>query len=200
MRYFTSDWHIGHRNILSLGDGRPFSSLEEMHSTLLKKAREVVGPEDEFYVLGDIALGNFEESLKVLEQFPGRKFLVPGNHDKIFPKLNSQSRIERFRPMYESAGFEVLGLSEVLDFEVDGETVKVRLAHMPYSSERYSAREDRLAFARPFDDGLWLIHGHTHSSSKESENSREIHVGVDANDWAPVSEETIIDRLRKRVS
>jgi len=196
MKFFSSDFHINHARILELGDGRPFKDLAEMHATLLKNAWENVGPEDEFYNLGDIALGNFDESLKIIAAFPGKKYLVPGNHDKIFPNLNNESRIARFKPMYEDAGYEVLDLHPLLKLDLDGEEIEVRLSHVPYSPERYSGRSDKLAFARPEDDGKWLIHGHTHSSEKVSEHPREIHVGVDANNWTPVSEVEILNRIR----
>ncbi len=199
MRFFTSDWHVGHQNILHLGAGRPFRDLAHMHSTLLKNAWETMGPEDELYHLGDIAMGTFEDSLKVIAAFPGKKYLVPGNHDKIFPKLNTETRIARFLPMYEDAGYEVLELHPTITMIVNGEPLEVRLSHVPYSPERYEGRRDKLAFARPEDDGKWLIHGHTHSDEKVSEHPREIHVGVDANDWAPVSELEIIRRIEKGI-
>lgn len=198
MKFFTSDTHFGHARILELGAGRPFKNLAHMHSIILKNAWAKVGPEDDLYHLGDAALGNFDESLKVLAAMPGRrKFLIPGNHDKIFPRLNTVTRIARFAPMYESAGFEILELHPLITLDADGEPIEVRLSHVPYSPERYSGREDKLAFARPVDDGKWLIHGHTHSSEKASEHPREIHVGVDANNWTPVSELEIIERIRQ---
>lgn len=197
MRYFTSDLHIGHQNILVLGNGRPFTDLAHMHSVIFKNAWNTVGVEDEFYLLGDIAMGNFEESIKFISSLPGKKFLVPGNHDKIFPRLNTESRIARFKPIYEEAGLTVLPLWHEIDIEVDGVVHRVRLSHVPASPERYEGRADKLAFARPLDDGKFLIHGHTHASEKFSDNPREIHVGVDANDFTPVSEEAIKARMRE---
>lgn len=197
MRYFSSDFHLGHTNILVLGDGRPFRDLAHMHSVIFKNAWDTVGVDDEFYLLGDIAMGNFEETLKIVAALPGKKFLVPGNHDKIFPKLNTATRIERFKPLYEAAGLTVLPLWHEIDVELDGVVHRVRLSHVPSSPERYGGRSDKLAFARPMDDGKFLIHGHTHASEKFSENPREIHVGVDANDWAPVSEDSIKARMRE---
>ncbi len=196
MKYFTSDYHIGHQRILELGDGRPFESLAHMHSTLMERAWETVGPDDEFYLLGDMAMGNFDESLRFLSWLPGHKFLVPGNHDKIFPKLNSASRIERFTPLYEEAGLTVLSLHSELTLADEAGDVEVLLSHVPYTPERFNGRADKLAFARPADEGKWLIHGHTHSAEKASEHPREIHVGVDANDWTPVSEASILARIR----
>jgi len=196
MRFFTSDLHVGHTNILKLGEGRPFEDLAHMHSTFMKNFWEIVTPEDDLYFLGDIAMGNFEESIKFIEGLPGRKFLVPGNHDKIFPKLNTETRIARFRPMYEAAGLTILPLWHEIEIEVDDVVHTVRLSHVPSSPERYPGRADKLAFARPLDDGKFLIHGHIHSKDKVSENPRELHVGVDANNWSPVSEDEIRERMR----
>ena len=36
MTFFTSDLHLGHRNIIRLC-GRPFASLEEMDETLIRR-------------------------------------------------------------------------------------------------------------------------------------------------------------------
>lgn len=200
MKFFTSDSHIGHLNILKLGAGRPFKDLAHMHSVLLKNAWEVMGPEDELWHLGDAAMGNFDDTIKLLAAFPGKKkFLVPGNHDKVFPKLNTETRIQRFKPMYEAAGYKVMNIHELITLDVDGEAFEVRLSHVPYSPERYQGRSDKLAFARPEDDGKWLVHGHTHSHDKISENPREMHVGVDANNWTPVSELEIIERIRRGI-
>lgn len=195
MKFFTSDTHIGHARILELGTGRPFRDLSHMHSILLANAWKVMTPEDELYHLGDAAMGNFDETIKILASYPGKKFLVPGNHDKVFPKLNTASRIERFKPLYEAAGFEVLDIHHTITINVGAVPTEVLLSHVPYSPERYEGRSDKLAFARPKDEGKWLIHGHTHSSEKYSDHPREIHVGVDANNWTPVSELEIAKRI-----
>lgn len=198
MKFFTSDSHFSHTRILELGEGRPFKSIDHMNQVLIENAWSVMGEDDELYHLGDAAMGNFEESIKLLASMPGRKkFLIPGNHDKVFPRLNSAARIARFTPLYEDAGYEVLNIHELITLDMgDGHEREVRLSHVPYSPERYARRGDKLAFARPVDDGKWLIHGHTHSADKISEHPREIHVGVDANNWTPVSERTIVDHMK----
>lgn len=200
MRFFTSDSHFSHERILVLGTGRPFTSVGHMNRALIENAWRVMSDDDELYHLGDAAMGNFDESVKLLAQMPGRKkFLVPGNHDKVFPRLNSANRIARFTPMYEEAGYEVLNIHELITLDLgDRDHREVRLSHVPYSPERFEgSRGDKLAFARPVDDGKWLIHGHTHSTEKLSSHPREIHVGVDANNWTPVSEQAIIERIKE---
>lgn len=197
MKFFTSDSHLGHERILHLGDGRPFRDLSHMHSVTLANAWRVMSPDDELYHLGDGAMGNFDDTLKLLASYPGRMFLVPGNHDKVFPRLNTVSRIERFRQRYEEAGITVLDIHHRLTLDGDGlEPIEVLLSHVPYSPERYEGRADKLAFARPVDEGQWLIHGHTHSHERFGEHPREIHVGVDANNFTPVSELEILKHIR----
>ena len=191
--FFTSDTHFDHARILVLGAGRPFRDIDHMNETLVANAWEVMGEDDTLYHLGDAAMGDFDKSLGLLRRMPGKKkFLIPGNHDKVFPRLNTRARIDRFTPRYEEAGYEVLDIHHEINLQ--GE--RVLLSHVPYSPERLDGRADKLAFARPEDQGLWLVHGHTHSDSKSSEHPREIHVGVDANDWRPVSEDEILSRIR----
>lgn len=203
MKWFTSDWHLGHNNILKLGEGRPFKNIEQMHSILLKNAWEIMSPEDELWNLGDMAMGNFEKTIKLASAFPGnKKFLIPGNHDKIFPKLNTDTRIKQYLPMYENAGYKVLKLQEKITLTNETDNIEVLLSHIPYlvKQDRKKTRQDNrknsLAFASPEDKGYWLIHGHTHNRNKYSSHPKELQIGVDANNFYPVSEIELIKRIK----
>lgn len=194
-KFFTSDQHFGHERILELGSGRPFKSIGEHNYALQANWWETVTEEDQVYVLGDIAMGNFDDSIALFASLPGEKFFVPGNHDKIFSKTNSSARIARFTPMYEKVGFTVLpeNTSTVLETSY-GEQI-VLLSHFPYTGDSHSP-VDRYASSRYVDEGLPIIHGHTHSRTVFNEtNVREFHVGVDAHDYAPVSESIIVTWL-----
>ena len=48
----------------------------------------------------------------------------------------------------------------------------------------------------PDNDGLWLLHGHTHQ--KDKVRDKQIHVGVDSWDGYPVSQDTISKIIQKR--
>ena len=52
----------------------------------------------------------------------------------------------------------------------------------------------KFAEHRPKDDGSWLLHGHIHE--KWRQNGRQINVGVDAWDFAPVSDDTLCEVIR----
>lgn len=187
-KFFTSDEHFGHTNILHLGEGRPFKDLNHMHSIIIRNHNSIVTPDDDVYFLGDIAMGTLEDSLKVFHGMMGNKFLIPGNHDKIFTGANSQTRIERFWPIYEEAGFTILPENTTI---MVGE-YEVALSHFPYAGDH--TFKDRYEKNRPPDVGLPLLHGHTHQRTRFTEEApNTLHVGVDGNNFTPVSESEVLE-------
>lgn len=50
--WFTSDQHIGHKNIIAYSN-RPFSNVDEMTEELVRRHNERVRPDDLVYQLGD---------------------------------------------------------------------------------------------------------------------------------------------------
>ena len=85
MKYYTSDLHFGHRNILSFeADSRPFSTVEEMDTEYIKRWNNKVKKGDEIYILGDLSFYKGEGTMKILRQLNGMKFLIRGNHDHLF--------------------------------------------------------------------------------------------------------------------
>jgi calcineurin-like phosphoesterase family protein len=80
--FYISDTHFGHRNIIRY-DNRPFASVEEMDSTLIKNWNSVVSSEDTVYILGDISWYQEEETAKILAKLNGHKVLIKGNHDRV---------------------------------------------------------------------------------------------------------------------
>ena len=85
MKYFTSDLHFGHKNIIKY-EGRPFGSVAEMDEALIQKWNSKVKKEDEVYILGDFGFVNGERANELLDRLNGRKYLIKGNHDYSFLK------------------------------------------------------------------------------------------------------------------
>lgn len=199
-RHWTSDLHIGHHNIIPFAN-RPFwkvdvvemalgpaevdnPDVDRMNQALLDNYNDRVRPTDEVWFIGDVVMGHFQTTIAFMHRFHGNKFLVPGNHDrchKMFPKW------AKFQPAYEAAGFTVLP-SEVVTTVADK---SVKVCHFPYWEPDHHGRPDRYSGNRPFDEGDWLIHGHTHRPEKVDRERRQIHVGVDAWDLCPVPESEI---------
>ena len=63
------------------------------------------------------------------------------------------------------------------------------LSHFPYEGDTHGRTPDRETQWRLRDEGVPIIHGHTHSSARYSTTSRgtaQFHVGVDAWEFKPV--------------
>lgn len=74
---FTSDPHLGHRNIAKF---RKFvSSSKENTDLYVADWKRNVSKRDTVYMLGDVAFDT--ESLDILSWLPGTKILIKGNHD-----------------------------------------------------------------------------------------------------------------------
>lgn len=84
MKYYISDLHFGHRNIIDF-EHRPFSSVEEMDEDMIRRWNNKVKKGDDVYILGDFSY--YKDGNKVneiLKSLNGKKFLIKGNHDHLF--------------------------------------------------------------------------------------------------------------------
>ena len=84
-RWFISDHHLGHYNILKYGE-RPFANLQEMHDALVQFHNELVKPQDHVSFLGDLTIkrgGRLDKEwiTAELKRYNGHKRLYLGNHD-----------------------------------------------------------------------------------------------------------------------
>lgn len=182
--FVTSDTHFSHARISELA-GRPFDTVAEMDAELIRRWNDTVAPDSVVLHLGDLALGRIADSLPLTAQLHGRRFLVPGNHDRVSPATQSNRAIERFTPLYADAGWAIL--SEVIAGTRAGHPIVA--SHYPYSGDTQD--EDRHSSHRPMDQGLPLLQGHTHDRENGPVGC-QFHVGVDAFDYAPIAF-TLID-------
>lgn len=186
--WFTSDLHLGHARIIELCN-RPFSSVDEMNERIIENWNDNVQEDDTVYVLGDVALGTLGDSLPLCEQLAGRKYLVPGNHDRVWSGYSKKGVRELDILRYEEAGFTILE---------NIETYKGwKLCHFPTSGDSHT--DDRFPEYRPsILKDEWLIHGHVHNMWRINRN--QINVGVDVWFFKPVREDVIqniIDACQK---
>lgn len=154
--WYTADLHFGHANIIDYC-GRPFASVRQMDEALIANCASAIGPDDDFWILGDFALGlaTVEKGYieRIFDRLPGKKHLVLGNHDG--------ARISNLA--WES----VSDIAEVKDGEHN-----LVLCHYPMITWHRARR------------GALQLFGHVHQNWQGTRNS--LNVGVDVWDYRPV--------------
>lgn len=176
--WYTSDWHIGHKNIIA-HSSRPFSDVDEMNAEIVRRYRKLVRPDDLVWFLGDVVWK--AKYLDLVRDLPGRRYLVRGNHDR-------RTTDAKFR----AAGFEQILTEATFNFR----GIKCRLSHYPYAG--YSTDPRYLELRPPRVEGEVLIHGHSHVPPEKRVNLefRSVNVGVDAWDFSPVHEDELFECLK----
>lgn len=182
--WFTSDLHFGHTNIIKLGNGRPFDTIEEHDEYFLQHWADTVSKRDTIWVLGDLCLKKgdaLQELNDQLSKLPGAKKLILGNHDAGSPaygKSGHHNQLSRY------TAFDSVQLNGITTIA----RTKVLLSHYPYSWD-HDEKQRFMQWRLP-DLGKFLIHGHTHQTERAI-TSRQVHVGVDAWDYKFVPADTI---------
>ena len=187
--YFTSDWHIGHQNVLKF-DERPFASLDEMHEALIRNFNKIVPKHGITYFLGDSGLCSHGLLKGVITRLNGIKVKVRGNHDGGMYSLYN-------------AGFDVVTDKAQISIGKD----IVTMTHCPLIG---TFREDTTGMrnsdgtdnwhgesrhANHFsinDFGQYHLHGHIHArginkNNKPVQTWNQFDVSVCGNNYKPVS-------------
>lgn len=183
--FFTSDTHFGHKNVIGYCK-RPYENTDDMDEDLIARWNAVVLPEDIVYHLGDFSL-NKTKVKKITPRLNGIKKLIAGNHDKCWTLR------EKYVNLYREAGWQ--STQRTLQIPIfDNNTHIALLSHLPYKD--MFAKDKRYHDEKPIDDGnTWLLHGHVHQGWKFK--GKQINVGVDVWDLAPVPYETIAKIIRE---
>lgn len=206
--WFTSDLHIGHKFVAGARRVGSYDAVDrdavtpeivQDHNDLVaSKWDAVVKKDDIVWVVGDLTGGGYiQEGLDWIRARPGTKHLVVGNHDKAHPMNTDSAKYQEVFLGIDEASvgkprpFKSVQMAARRSVKVRGEKVNVMLSHFPFTEDH--SPEARYMKWRLRDEGEYLIHGHTHST--ERFNGKEIHVGVDAWDFAPVSLETITEYI-----
>lgn len=171
-KFFTSDLHFGHYNILKY-ENRPFANVEAMDRALIENWNKTVSKNDEVYILGDVSFHRDQkETLSILQKLNGRKYLVLGNHDREI--VYNEDLRKEFVWVRDYATLRI------------GDT-KVVLFHYPIQT--WDCQHH----------GAIHLYGHVHSNVSDHAMKYHIpnsyNVGVDVNNYTPISFEEILQRL-----
>lgn len=169
--YFTSDLHLGHKNIIEYSK-RPFSSVEEMNEAIIERWTKTVKPGDQIYFLGDFALCKEDIAIPMLKRLTGQKFIVFGNHDKYLRK--SKIFLEYWAWAKDHAEIKI------------GDQ-KIVLNHYAFRTWNQMHR------------GSYNFHGHSHGSLPELDYLRQCDVGVDCWNYTPVNYDELKLKMDKKV-
>ena len=177
--YFTSDTHFNHTNIISYCQ-RPFKNVDEMNERIIANWNEVVSEDDIIFHLGDFCLGRAAEWTRLLDRLNGKIYLIMGNHDR---KNIRQGFMDRFEHV-------------AMQMHIEVGKQRIYLNHYPF-----------LCFEGGYKD-VWQLFGHVHTRKSNTgiDAGRlqylyptQYDVGVDNNNFAPVSFEQVKKIIGKQV-
>lgn len=191
MRYFISDLHIGHKNIIDYCN-REFRSVEEMDTYVLNSINSLLNEDDTLYILGDISL-NHDLAVKFLSNLKCNKVVISGNHDRTFIKQGNPSK-KSLKAIEEFKNAGVSDIHQELEITLKN-GMRALLSHFPYAKET-DPESVRNYNDRPIDKGLILLHGHMHCHYLK--NKRMIDVGFD-NKYLPYSEDQIVEIIEDKM-
>ena len=191
-RFFTSDWHLGHFNVINYCN-RPYKTIEEMNAAIIEIVNSTVKAEDELYLIGDASLNPkwIEAAMKEIKC--QNIFLIIGNHDSCFEKKlgAKKEKTLKMRKRYFEAGFKSLKTEMWLKL---GDKYNVQLCHFPFAPKPGDGTNGDVRYMneRPIDKGQILLCGHSHAYFRK--NGRVIDVGFDG-DLKVWSEKEIIELI-----
>lgn len=193
--YFSADHHFGHKNIPRLA-GRPWSDVDEMNEDLIDIWNSKVAPGDMVYYVGDFSLSM--KALALVPRLNGEIILIAGNHEECWTGHRDAGKAARALARYEASGLAEVHPSGRLQMSLGD--MDVLVSHLPYYGD--SRHDERYVDLRPKDEGLPIICGHVHGAWRAyGGNGRshrgQVNVGVDVWDFAPVSEEAVIEEIRR---
>lgn len=182
--WLTSDLHFGHRNILKFCK-RPWDTVEEMDEGLIQNWNRVVEKDDLVFNLGDFAFASNARWKELINRLNGHIHLILGNHDVV--RWPGDKTME----LFDSVSHQMI-------LKIDGRTVY--LNHYPYLCFGGAWRKPEYA--------VYQLFGHTHSgpNCRGTDTDRLINlfpyqydVGVDNNNYTPVSWQQVQEIINKQV-
>lgn len=165
--WFTADLHFLHPKIVQICD-RP-TIIEEHDEWLLDRINNKVDKHDTLYIIGDVSMTSKEKTEKILHKLNGNKVLILGNHDNNIDKSTLFGEIKQIKNFtFNSPSYP---------------NIHIVLCHYPIASWERKVH------------GSWHLHGHTHNRFQN--NGLSFDVGVDAQNYYPISLEEVVDKMTK---
>jgi len=140
-----------------------------MDEKLIENWNRKVKSKDEIYILGDFIFGNGNKANQLIKRLNGKKYLIKGNHDCFL----------------KDKEFDYSLLKWVKDYHVIKQNkLPIILFHYPI------ARFDRQHY------GAIHLYGHIHSRPNDLNITNAYNVGVDVNNYEPVSINEVLEKVK----
>lgn len=190
--WFTADPHFGHVKVAEL---RGFADAAEHDETVLGGFYAHLRKGDSLWILGDLTMGGKRREIEALgamrafaDEVGVSLHMVLGNHDRAHPMHTGSYRAER-------------DMREHMDSVSTARRIKIGggralLSHFPYAGDHTAV--ERYPQWRLPDEGMALIHGHTHSAEKvclSPKGTVQVCVSLDAWELRPARKSEIADIL-----
>lgn len=169
--WFTSDWHLGHANIIKYSK-RPFKDTTEMDAHYLGMFKGLQRG-DTLYHLGDLCFdAKYLPKIEELIKSSGIQFhMITGNHDT-----------KKIKPGADIKGMS--SISQLKTIKVGEQTIV--LCHYMMRSWDHS------------HFGSWQLYGHHHKDVSEHHVGKQMNVGVDVNNHWLVQFEKIKEYMESQ--
>ena len=138
-----------------------------MNEVMLSKWNNKINKNDQVYILGDFAFGDSDSVYKLLNKLNGNKFLIKGNHDYFIKHKQIANQFAWIKDYYR----------------LKYNKLKIILFHYPimtWDCKHYNSIH---------------LYGHIHNNKLEHEQKNSYNVGVDVNNFEPVSLEEILEKI-----
>ena len=187
MIYFTSDLHLGHENAIEFTN-RPFSDANEMNNILIDNINNTVGEKDELWIIGDFSYKIDKEEVKRLREKIKCKHihLVKGNHDKNYADSDIFESVQDYKQLKTIYGRFILFHYPILEWNAS-HYGSVHLHGHIHSTGEYNEENMKKKLCDRFT--------YAHSSKDKELGLRIYDVGVDANDYKPISIAEISEKM-----
>lgn len=170
MIYVTSDLHFCHDREFVYRP-RGFNSIYEMNEALVWNWNQVVDPEDDVYLLGDIMLNDNDTGLKLLKNLKGNIHIALGNHD-------TDTRVALYNSCWNVVEIECA-------YRLKYKKYHFFMTHFPCFTANLEKESLKQCTCN--------LYGHTHQQTNFYQDIPFMyHVGVDSHNCTPVTLDRII--------
>jgi len=178
IRYWTADMHLGHGRCIEYCK-RPFRDCHHMNKWLIKEANMRINDDDVCVHVGDFSM---KDGWRCRQRLNGNWLFLRGNHDK-------NNKVKTV------ADWMFLRLSHF----------RIFVSHVPYfyrdesRTATYHLPDELVAFVESTCD--FAVCGHVHEKWHVSMDGKipTINVGVDVNNYRPVSDAELLEIYKKEI-